>query len=107
VRDRTADGVDRRVANDEVEIGAMRTQGIVAGRADLRAGLPPPVLAADDARIQRGVDACPCPDTPFGRFNAASQEGRCDETPQKAFYRSTIALFSFGTGTLDLLYLSS
>jgi len=30
----------------------------------------------------------------------APQEGRCDETPQKAFYRSTIALFLFGTGTL-------
>jgi hypothetical protein len=30
----------------------------------------------------------------------APQEGRCDETPQKAFYRSIIALFVFGTGTL-------
>src|SRR5437763_14753535 len=30
----------------------------------------------------------------------APQEGRCDETPQKAFSRSIIALFVFGTGTL-------
>src|SRR5438477_8309790 len=31
---------------------------------------------------------------------SAPQEGRCDETPQKAFYRSLIALFVFGTGTV-------
>jgi hypothetical protein len=34
------------------------------------------------------------------RAYLAPQEGRCDETPQKAFYRSIIALFVFGTGTL-------
>src|SRR5437762_7775283 len=40
------------------------------------------------------------PVSPGCSSNAAPQEGRCDETPQKAFYRSIIALFVFGTGTV-------
>src|SRR5437016_14664694 len=40
------------------------------------------------------------PPGPIAMACVAPQEGRCDETPQKAFYRSIIALFVFGTGTL-------
>src|SRR2546423_1478217 len=57
VGDRPADRVDGVVADEEIEVRAGGTERVVAGRADLRAGLPPSVLAADDARLQTLVEA--------------------------------------------------
>src|SRR5712692_2109574 len=52
VRDRAADRVERRVTDDEVVVGAVGAEGIVGGRAELRTGLPPAVLATDDPWIE-------------------------------------------------------
>jgi hypothetical protein len=52
VGDRATDRVDRCVTDDEVEVGTVRTEGVVAGRTDVRACLPPAVLAADNAWLQ-------------------------------------------------------
>ena len=57
VRRRAADRIERRAADDQVEIGALRTERIVAGRTDRRAGLPPAVLANHHARIEAVVEA--------------------------------------------------
>src|SRR5262245_50473244 len=48
VRDRAADRIDGRVADDQVEVGAGGAEGIVARRADRGTGLPPPVLTGHD-----------------------------------------------------------
>src|SRR5215813_4194189 len=52
MRDGPAHGIDRRVADDQVEIGAVRPERIVTRRADLGTRLPPAVLAAHDPRIE-------------------------------------------------------
>src|SRR4029450_13556219 len=68
MRHRPAHGIDGRVADDQVEIGAVRAERIVAGRADLRAGLPPAVLAARDARLQGLVERPPRADAALRRL---------------------------------------
>src|SRR5258706_448832 len=50
VRDRAADWVDRLIANNQVQIGSLWTERIVARRTNLDAGLPPAVLTTDDIR---------------------------------------------------------
>src|SRR5207249_2264441 len=51
MRDGPAHRIHRGVADDQIEIGAVRTEWIVAWRADLGARLPPTVLTADDPRV--------------------------------------------------------
>src|SRR4030095_9347172 len=48
----SAHRIDRGVADDQIEIGAVRSEGIVARRTDLGTRLPPAVLAADDPGIE-------------------------------------------------------
>ena len=82
--DRAADRVDRRVADDEVVVGAVGTEGIVGGSAELRASLPPAVLAADHPRIETLVQPRAGPDLPLRRLDGhpvaradAPLGGRC------------------------------
>ena len=70
VRDRAADRIDRRVADDEVEVGAFRAERVVAGLADLRARLPPTVLPADDVRLQTLVQLGSRADAAFRRLDS-------------------------------------
>src|SRR3712207_6477697 len=39
VRDRATDRIDRRIADDQVEVGAVRAEGVVGGGTELVAGL--------------------------------------------------------------------
>src|SRR5262245_37168244 len=64
VRDRAADRVDRVIPDNQVEIGPLRTEWVIAGRANLRAGLPPTMLAADDLRRQGVIHPGARPDAP-------------------------------------------
>src|SRR5262249_14220984 len=63
-----ADGVDRRVADQQVEVGAVGAEGVVGGRADLRAALPPDVLASHGARPPAVVEAGTGADGPLRRL---------------------------------------
>src|SRR5215469_3548964 len=56
VRCRAADWVHRCGADEQIEIGAQRSERLIAGRAELGARLPPTVLADDDARIEALVE---------------------------------------------------
>src|SRR5262245_43240735 len=62
MRHGSAHGIDRGVADDQIEIGAVRSERIVAWRADLGTRLPPAMLAANDPWIETLVqaDAGPC-----------------------------------------------
>ena len=48
----SADRVQRNCPNQHVEIRTVRAEWIVVGRAERFTGLPPSVLADDDARIE-------------------------------------------------------
>src|SRR2546430_17354295 len=52
VGDRAADRVDRLVADNQVEVCSLRTERVIAGHANVRACLPPAMLAADDMRLK-------------------------------------------------------
>src|SRR5262249_982012 len=67
MRDGAADGIDRGVADDEIVVGAVGAEGIVAGRADLGTRLPPAVLTADHARLQAVVEPGTGPHAPLRR----------------------------------------
>src|SRR5690606_10453189 len=69
MRDRAANRVDRLVADDQVEIGAVGTEGIIAGQTELRAGLPPAVLPAHHVRLERLIEPSTRPHAPFGRLD--------------------------------------
>src|SRR5215467_8157671 len=56
VRCRATDWVHRCGADEQIEIGAQRSKGIIARRPKLGARLPPTVLADDDARIEMLVE---------------------------------------------------
>src|SRR5439155_25154077 len=56
VRGGAADRIDRRCPDQQVEIGAVRAERVVAGRAELGAGLPPAMLADHDARVEVVVE---------------------------------------------------
>src|SRR6516162_363860 len=56
VRCGSADRVECGAADDQVEIGAVRLEWVVARRADLRACLPPAMLADDDAGVEVAVE---------------------------------------------------
>jgi len=56
VRCRSADRIERRAADDQVEIGAVRSERIVAWRPDLCAGLPPAVLADHHTGVEIAVE---------------------------------------------------
>src|SRR5262245_20967932 len=75
MRHGSAHGIDRGVADDQIEIGAVRSEGIVARRADLRTRLPPAVLAASDARIQALVQADAGPHCSLGRLDRGPVAG--------------------------------
>src|SRR5262245_45233052 len=62
---RAAHRIECRVADDEVVVGAVRAERIVAGRADLRALLPPAVLAADHLGIEVLVEPRARPNAPL------------------------------------------
>src|SRR5438105_998641 len=57
VRCRAAARIERRAADDQVEVGAVRSERVIAGCADLLAGLPPAVLADDHIGIEAVVEA--------------------------------------------------
>src|SRR6516225_4768881 len=56
VRSRSADGIERRGADDQVEVGSIRSERIIAGCADLGAGLPPAVFADHDIGVEAVVE---------------------------------------------------
>ena len=56
MRRRAADRVARFPADDQVETGAVGSERVVARRAELVTCLPPAVLAADDARVEVGIE---------------------------------------------------
>ena len=56
MRCRAADRVDRRSADEQVEVGAHRAEGIVAGRAKFAAALPPAMLAHHHTRIEVRIE---------------------------------------------------
>lgn len=70
MRNRAADGVNGLMADDKVEVGPVRPKGIIARCANLRARLPPAMLAANDIGLQRVVQPRPRPDAAFRRLNA-------------------------------------
>src|SRR5262249_38924816 len=63
---RTADRIDRRVADDQIKICRIRTAGWIASRPNLRTGLPPTVLAAHDIGRKRSIQARPRPSMAVG-----------------------------------------
>src|SRR5215475_5642383 len=78
---RTADRVDRVVADDQIEIRRIRTDGRIARRLDLRTALPPAVLAADYIGGKRSVQPRPRPGLAVGRLDpypvAGTNVARC------------------------------
>jgi hypothetical protein len=56
VRCGAADRVAHRAADQQIDIGASRSERVVTRQADLGTGLPVPVLADDDARIEAVVE---------------------------------------------------
>ena len=63
MRDRAADWVDRLVADNQVEVCSIRTERVIAGHANVRACLPPAMLAADDMRLKCVIHLGPRPHT--------------------------------------------
>src|SRR5690606_9415824 len=67
---RSADGVDGLIADNDIQIGAVCAEGVIAGCAHVRAGLPPAMLPADDIWRQRVVKPGARPHAAFGRVDA-------------------------------------
>ena len=59
----TTDRIDVLIADDEVEIGAIVTEGIVARQTQIGTGLPPSVLRTDDSVSQRRDEPGACTNT--------------------------------------------
>src|SRR5688572_11491777 len=69
VGDGAADRIGGVVADDEVEVRAIRTEGVITGGADLGTRLPPPMLRAHDVWCERVVQTSACADAAVGRFD--------------------------------------
>src|SRR5512143_2911048 len=70
LRDRPADGIDSLVADDQVQVGAVRAEGIVARSAQLLASLPPTMLPADHVAPQAVIEAGARPHAALRRLDA-------------------------------------
>src|SRR5438876_805710 len=70
VGDRAADRVDRLVADNQVEVCSLRTERVIAGHANVRACLPPAMLAADDMRLKGVIHPGTRPHAPSRCLNA-------------------------------------
>ncbi len=99
MRHRAADRVDRGVADHEIEIGAFRAEGVVAGRADLRTGLPPAVLTADDPRIEALVQAARARNCPPASRSLPSRPRRMPRSSAAAGCNSTSDRGRAGAGS--------
>src|SRR5262245_32411657 len=116
MRNRAADRIKRGVANEQVEISAGPSEGVIARGADLATGLPPAVLAADDPWIETrvqpgagpdltlyGLDDYPVAraDTPRGGGHRVQLYLRIGDTPAQARQSTMLTLAElrrFGTG---------
>src|SRR5262245_13841322 len=111
VRNRAADRVDHLVADNQVEIGAIRSERVISGRTNVRASLPPAVLSAHDIRrkcvIQprtRPIASCRCLDVyPVARADAALGRSRrmhldlrIERAPSQTRQRPMLALAEQG-----------
>src|ERR687886_1198493 len=111
VRDRSADRVNRLVVDNKIEIGSVRTEWVIAGRANLRAGLPPAVLATDDVRRKGVIHPRPRPDAPgrglnvdpvasvdaaLGRCRRMQLDLRIERAPPQTRQRPMLALTEEG-----------
>jgi hypothetical protein len=70
VRDGSAYGVDRVIANEEIEVRSILTERIEARGVNVRARLPPTVLTAHDAGLERLVHASARYDAPVRCLDA-------------------------------------
>src|SRR5262249_3934086 len=61
MRRRAADGVANVRVDRQIEVGAVRTEGIAMLGAQFIASLPPAMLADDDARVEPVAEARPRP----------------------------------------------
>src|SRR5271166_5949760 len=69
LRRRTADGIEDIAADEEVEVGAIRPEGVVARGADFRASLPPAMLADRHSGIEVCIEARAGSHTALRRFD--------------------------------------
>ena len=52
------------MADDQIKVGALWAEGIIARCSDFRAGLPPAVLPANYLGVERLVETGPSPNLP-------------------------------------------
>src|SRR5215217_5589606 len=106
VRRRAADRIDDGTADQQIEIGPLRSERIVPWRAEFLAHLPPPMLPADNPRIETRIEAGAGAHAglrrlyrnPVSRANVAGCSGvrvqlhfRMQGAPPQARYRTVLA----------------
>ena len=61
---RSADWIEHLIANHKIDVCTIGSERVVAGQPQIWAGLPPPMLSADNPISETGIEVCASPDSP-------------------------------------------